>query len=64
MRRVEMGSSGEIWEPRKPKKVCGEWLWNFEWELACAVTLLDADGKLDSLASEATNRVNDEEAIL
>ena len=59
-----MGSSAEISEPRKPKKVCGEWLWNLEWELACAVTLLDADGELDSLASEATNRVNDEEAIL
>ena len=64
MRRVEMGSSGEISEPRKPKKVCGEWLWNLEWELACAVTLLDADGKLDSLATEATNGVGDEVAIL
>ena len=59
-----MGSPGEVSEPRKPKKVRGEWLRNLEWELACAVTLLDADGKLDSVATEATNRVGDEVAIL
>ena len=64
MRRVEMGCAGEVSEPRKPKKVRGEWLRNLEWELACAVTLLDADGKLDSLATEATNGVGDEVAIL
>jgi hypothetical protein len=59
-----MGSPGEVLEPRKPKKVRGEWLRNLEWELACAVTLLDADGKLNSVATEATNGVSDEVAIL
>ena len=59
-----MRSSGKVWEPRKPKKVRGERLRNLEWELACAVTLLDADGKLDSVAVEATNGVDDEVAIV
>jgi len=59
-----MGSPGEVSEPRKPKKVRGKWLRNLEWELACAVILLDADGKLDSVTTEATNGVGDEVAIL
>ena len=59
-----MGSPGEVSEPSKPKKVRGEWLRNLEWELACAVPLLNADGKFDSVATEATNGVSDEVAIL
>lgn len=59
-----MGSPGEVSQPRKPKKVRGEWLWNFEWELTCAVTLFDANGKFDSVATETKNRVGNEVAIL
>ena len=59
-----MRSPGEVLESRKPKKIRGEWLRDLEWELSCAVTLLDANSKLDSLATEATNGVNNEVAIL